>query len=187
MRTLTTIGLILLLTAHLNAQNGNTQTPFQASTPVDQISFGIGGGLDYGGFGANLSFYPIQNVGLFGGVGYAMAGAGWNAGVKLRHIPKKPDARVRPFGLAMYGYNAAIAVLNASQHDKLFYGPTLGAGIDLHRNPMKRGYWSFAIIVPIRKAEVNEYMDILESVYNVDFQYRLFPIGASIGYRFIVR
>jgi len=187
MRTQTTIGLILLLTVHLNGQNGNKQNPFQASTPVDRISIGIGGGLDYGGFGANLSYYPIESMGLFGGVGYALAGAGFNAGVKYRYIPNKPDARVRPFGIAMYGYNAAIAVLNASQHDKLFYGPTLGAGIDFHRNPMKRGYWSFAIIVPIRKSEVNEYMDTLESTYNVDFQTRLFPIGVSIGYRLIIR
>jgi len=190
MRTLTslaTIGMILLLTTSLDAQNRNTQTPFEASTPLDLLSLGIGGGLDYGGFGANLSYYPVKNLGLFGGVGYAMAGAGWNAGVKFRHIPKRSDARVRPFGLAMYGYNAAVAVLNASQHNKLFFGPTLGAGIDFHRNPMKRGYWSFAIIVPIRKAEVNEYMDTLESIYNVDFQTRLFPIGASIGYRFIIQ
>jgi len=34
---------------------------------------------------------------------------------------------------------------------------------------------------------VNEYMDTLESIYNVDFQTRLFPIGASIGYRFIIQ
>lgn len=186
MKNLTSIGLILLLTAHLMAQSGNQQTPFQATTPVDRLSLGIGGGLDYGGFGGNLSFYPIENVGIFGGIGYALAGVGFNGGLKYRFIPKKPDATVRPFGLAMYGYNAAIAVLNASQHNKLFYGPTLGAGIDFHRNPMKQGYWSFALIVPIRKDEVNEYMDILESDYNVDFQYRLFPIGVSIGYRFII-
>ncbi len=115
MRNLTTIGFILLLTAHLSSQNGFGQNPFQASTPVDQLSIGIGGGLDYGGFGGNLSYYPLNNVGLFGGVGYALAGVGFNAGVKYRYIPKKPDARVRPFALAMYGYNAAIVVINASQ------------------------------------------------------------------------
>jgi hypothetical protein len=186
MRNLTSIGLILLLSVQLNAQNGSRQNSFPVSTPVDQVSLGIGGGLDYGGFGGNLIYYPAQSVGLFGGVGYALAGAGFNAGVKYRYIPDKPDARVRPFGLVMYGYNAAIAVLNASQHNKLFYGPTAGAGIDFHRNTYKRGYWSFAVFVPIRKSEVKAYMEDLENNYDVDFQNRLFPVTVSIGYRFII-
>jgi len=186
MRNLTIIGLILMLTAHLSAQNGSQKNLFQASTPVDQLSIGIGGGLDYGGFGGNLNYYPINSVGLFGGVGYALAGVGFNAGVKYRYIPKKPDARVRPFALAMYGYNAGIAVLNASQYNKLFYGPTLGAGIDFHRNPQKRGHWSFGLFVPIRSPEVDDYMDRLENDYGVDIQNPLFPIAISIGYKFII-
>lgn len=186
MRNLTTIGFILLLTAHLSSQNGFGQNPFQASTPVDQLSIGIGGGLDYGGFGGNLSYYPAKSVGLFGGVGYAIVGVGFNAGMKYRYIPKKPDARVRPFALAMYGYNAAILVINASQHNKLFYGPTLGAGIDFHRNPQKRGYWSFGLFVPIRSTEVDDYMDRLENDFGADFQNSLFPVAVSIGYRFII-
>lgn len=186
MRNLTIIALILLVTTYLNAQNGNQQNPFQASTPVDQVSLGIGGGLDYGGFGGNLTYYPAQSVGLFGGVGYALAGVGFNAGVKYRYIPDKPDARVRPFGLVMYGYNAAIVVINASQHNKFFYGPTVGAGIDFHRNLQKRGYWSFAIFVPIRKSEVKEYMEDLENNLGVEFQNSLYPVAVSIGYRFII-
>jgi len=186
MRKLTCIGLIFLLCVHLGAQDGSTKNPFQASTPVDQFSIGIGGGLDYGGFGGNLSYYPAKSIGLFGGIGYALAGVGFNGGLKFRLIPKKPEARVRPFGLAMYGYNAAVAVLNESQHNKLFYGPTLGAGIDFHRNPQKRGYWSFAIFVPIRNTEVKEYIETLENDYGADFQNALFPVTVSIGYKFII-
>ena len=37
---------------------------------IDRSSFGIGGGFDFGGFGANMLVYPDQNIGLFGGVGY---------------------------------------------------------------------------------------------------------------------
>lgn len=181
-RVLILNALIILMTVQLNAQ-----TPFQTTREIDQISIGIGGGLDYGGFGGNMTFYPAKSVGVFGGVGYALAGVGFNAGVKFRYIPDKPDAKVHPFGLAMYGYNAAIAVLNASQHNKLFYGPTFGAGIDFHRNPMKRGYWSFAIFVPIRNSEVNEYIEHLENNYGADFQTGLFPIAGSIGYRFIIQ
>lgn len=186
MRNLTIIGLILLMTAHLHAQNSTQQTPFQTNSPVDQFAIGLGAGLDHGGFGGNLTFYPMKSLGIFGGVGYALAGVGFNAGVKYRYIPKKADARVRPFALAMYGYNAAVVVLNASQYNKMFYGPTLGAGIDLLGKAQRRGYWSFGVFVPIRKAEVKEYMEDLENSLGVDFSNTLFPVAVSIGYRFII-
>ena len=186
MRNIKITALILLLAFQLNAQFKSQEDPFQTTRQLDQISIGIGGGLDYGGFGGNVTYYPVKSVGLFGGVGYALAGVGYNAGVKFRYVPDKPDAKVHPFGLVMYGYNAAIAVMNASYLNKLFYGPTLGGGIDFHRNPLKRGYWSFAIFVPIRKSEVDDYIEYLENDYGAEFQYGLFPIGGSIGYRFIL-
>ena len=107
--------------------------------------------------------------------------------MKFRYIPDKPEARIHPYGLVMYGYNAAIAVLNASYLNKLFYGPTVGGGIDFHRNPMKRSYWSFALFVPIRKAEVKTYMELLENEHGADFQNKLFPLAVSIGYNFIIK
>ena len=182
MKKATIFALILLLAAPLFAQQ-----VFQANTTVDQISVGVGGGLDYGGFGGKLIYYPKQSIGLFGGVGYALAGLGFNGGVKFRYIPDKPNVRIFPYGIAMYGYNAAIAVMNASYLNKIFYGPTLGGGIDLYSNPNKRGYWSFAVFVPIRKAEVKTYMDQLENEHSVDFNNKLFPITASIAYNFIIK
>jgi len=186
MKNLTRIGLILIITASLSVQNSLAQTPFQASTPVDQVSIGIGAGLDYGGIGGNLNYYPTKSIGLFGGLGYAIAGVGFNGGLKFRYIPKKPEARVRPYGLAMYGYNAGIAVLNASQHNKLFYGPSFGAGMDIHRSPQKRGYWSISIFVPVRKPEVNDYIDSLINNFGVSYQNTLFPVAVSIGYKIII-
>jgi hypothetical protein len=186
MRTLTIIGLLLFVTTLMHAQNQTQQNPFQINTPVDQFAIGIGGGLDYGGFGGNLTYYPVKSLGLFGGAGYALAGVGFNAGLKFRYIPEKPDARVRPFALAMYGYNAAIAVLNASQYNKLFYGPTLGAGIDLLGKRQKRGYWSLGVLLPIRSAEVNEYIVDLENNHGVDFSSPLFPVAVTVGYKFII-
>ena len=186
MKNLTCIGFIVMLTASLSVQNSLAQTPFQASTPLDQVSIGIGAGLDYGGIGGNLNYYPTKSIGLFAGLGYAIAGVGVNGGLKFRYIPKKPEARVRPYGLAMYGYNAGIAVLNASQHNKLFYGPSFGAGIDLHRSSQKPGYWSISIFVPIRKPEVKEYIEMLENEYGASFQNLLFPVAVSIGYKIII-
>jgi hypothetical protein len=177
---------IISITVQLSAQDTIQQDPFQESRQTDKLSIGLGAGLDFGGFGGNVIYYPIQNVGLFGGVGYALAGAGYNVGLKYRYIPKKPTSKIDPYGMIMYGYNAAIAVLNANQYNKLFFGPTLGVGIDFNRKPMNKGYWSFALLIPIRNSEVNEYIDDLENNHGAEFQNRLFPVGISVGYKLII-
>jgi hypothetical protein len=79
----------------------------------NRATAGLGFGLDYGGIGANVTVYPQKNIGLFAGVGYAFAGLGYNAGVKLRLTPKK---RFTPFFTAMYGYNTAVIVSNNSMY-----------------------------------------------------------------------
>jgi hypothetical protein len=178
--------LILTVVVPLVAQDETKELMVPAIWSGDMVSIGLGMGLDYGGFGGNLTYYPVRGIGLFGGAGYALAGAGFNAGVKFRYVPEKYEAKVHPYVIAMYGYNAAVAITNRSDLNKLFYGPSLGAGIDFHRNHLRKGYWSFAVLVPFRKPEANEYIDMLESVYGVEFQSRLFPIAVSIGYKFII-
>ena len=184
-KTLVTI-LIITIVSPLLAQDPPQELTVPGTWPGDQASIGIGMGLDHGGFGGNVNYYPIRNVGLFGGIGYALAGVGYNAGVKFRYVPEKYEAKVHPYGIVMYGYNAAVVVLNRTDLNRLFYGPTIGAGIDFHRNHLKKGYWSFAILVPIRKPEASEYIDMLESIYGAEFQSSLFPIAISIGYKFII-
>lgn len=178
--------VILACVSPLVAQDLNQTASEFGPWPGDQLSIGLGMGLDHGGFGGNLNFYPVKNVGLFGGVGYALAGVGFNAGARFRLIPGMYDAKVHPFAIVMYGYNAAISISNRTDLNKLFYGPSVGVGLDFHRNHLKRGYWSFAVLLPIRKAEVNEYMDMLETNYGVDFSNKLFPIAISIGYKIII-
>lgn len=170
-----------LLTFQLRAQD-------QIAIPnqIDMASIGLGVGLDYGGFGANISVYPTKSFGFFAGAGYALAGVGFNGGVKIRFFPNKPTFKANPYLLAMYGYNAAIAVTNATQFNKFFNGPTLGFGFDLRSHPERKNYWSLALLVPIRKAEVNTYIDNLKDHHNVEFKNSLFPVGISFGYRFML-
>lgn len=62
----------------------------------------------------------------------------------------------------MYGTNTVIVISNASRLDKIFYGPTVGFGLDIDFKKTGRrnvGYWSLALLVPIRSAEVDKYMD----------------------------
>jgi hypothetical protein len=148
----------------------------------DVVSLGVGLGMDFGGIGANLTFYPQKNIGIFGGVGYAIAGTGYNVGIKIRYLSDK--SQLSPFFSAMYGYNAAIAVIDESRYNKLFYGITFGIGMDIYTG--KRNYWSVALHVPIRGSEVEEYMDDLENNHNIEFKNGLWPIGFSVGYRFVI-
>jgi hypothetical protein len=152
----------------------------------DNISVGIGYGLDFGGIGGNLVAYPQKNIGLFAGVGYALIGVGFNGGVKFRLVSGKSSAKVAPFLTAMYGYNAAISVSNATQYNKFFYGPTVGIGMDYRSNLMANGYWTVSLLVPIRGSSVDDYIDDLKNNHNIEFKNSLLPIALTFGYRIIL-
>jgi hypothetical protein len=145
---------------------------------IKRFAFGFGGGLDYGGFGVNLTFYPQKNIGLFAGGGYALAGLGYNVGLKGRIT----SSDFNPFLLLMYGYNTAIVVKNAESLNRLFYGPTAGIGFDAQRGSHSTGCWSFALLIPIRDSEVDDYMTALKK-RGVVFKRELLPFLVSIGFK----
>jgi hypothetical protein len=149
----------------------------------DIFVVGLGIGLDYGGIGVNLLTYPTRNVGLFAGFGYALAGFGYNGGLKLR-ILNKPTAPAYAYILAMYGYNASVKVKGNSSYNRLFYGPSAGIGVETTANEQRRGQWSVALLLPFRGEDPENYINSLKSV-GVDFGNRkLFPVTISLGYRF---
>lgn len=171
--------LCLFLAVDSYSQDTSTIKQNKLNTTI-----GLGVGLDYGGIGANILYYPVDQIGLFAGVGYAFAGAGYNVGAKLRLNAKKESPKISPYLIGMYGYNAAIAVKNASNFNKLFYGPTFGFGVDLKpKDKGRNGYWSLALLVPIRSSEVDQYTDYLKESEGIQFENELLPIGFSIGYR----
>jgi hypothetical protein len=171
--------LCLFIFSFIKSDAQNKET---VSVPYDRFSLGLGAGFDYGGFGINIAGYPQKNIGLFAGAGYAIGGYGFNAGVKFRIVSKKI---FNPYAVAMYGYNAAVAVSGYPQYNKLFYGPTVGAGFDLVPHSRK-GYFSFAILIPIRSEDANNYMNDLTTNNGVTFNNKLLPIGFSIGYKFVL-
>lgn len=156
-------------------------------TLIDKITLGAGVGMDYGGIGGNLAYFPHKNIGLFAGVGYDLLGVGYNIGGKVRLVSEEKTTYVMPFVLAMYGYNAVIKVSNADYLNKTFYGINFGAGIDIRPSPKKKkGYFSLALLLPIRSSEVDSYIDSLEKNYGVVFSRKLWPVGFSIGYKLIL-
>jgi hypothetical protein len=181
------ITLFFILTYFIFSFESIAQESYSSAKPFDNFSLGLGIGLDHGGFGANFLVYPQQNFGLFIGAGYALAGLGINGGIKVRILSKNPRAVIHPYAVAMYGYNAAVYITNGQQYNKLFYGPTVGLGIDaLSNKPAAVGYWSFAILVPFRSPDVQNYINSLQTNYGVSFANNLIPIGISIGYKFVL-
>jgi hypothetical protein len=181
-KTLLAIAVSLFLcSATTRAQDA---TPPSNPSP-DVFTLGFGFGLDYGGLGVNATVYPQKNIGLFGGVGYALAGTGYNAGIKLRLLPDHGASKVRPFMEAMYGYNAAIAVSGNSQYNKLFYGPSVGAGLDIGSTLKGKANFCLAILVPIRSPDANNYINMLRNSYGVSFN-KLAPIAFSLGCRIVL-
>lgn len=146
---------------------------------------GLGLGLDYGGMpGVNLMYTPFRKAAFYLGVGNAFTGVGINGGATYRFQSNKRDRRVVPYITGMYGYNAIIQVVNERSLNKIFRGPTFGAGIELHRNPGRLNHWAFAILVPIRNQDVDEYINHLENFHGVEFTSELMPVLISVGYKY---
>ena len=178
--------ILILLFFAIAASSVRAQETITSVRESDKVSIGLGFGLDYGGFGGNIVFYPAPKIGLFAGLGYPLAGVGYNVGAKLRLLTPKVS-KVNAYLLAMYGYNSAIYVQDAKDYNKLFYGPSFGFGIDTHYNPMKVVYWSFALMIPVRGTDVDNYINDLKTNHNVDFKNALPPIAFSVGYRFVIK
>lgn len=176
-----TVILALLLGSQLYSQETKNDT-----ITYDNVNMGIGIGQDYGGIGVSLMYYPKKQIGLFVGGGYAFAGFGYNVGAKVRFVSSEEYKPVNFFLIGMYGYNASVAVTNAKQYNKLFYGPTLGFGIDIGPHKPNKGYFSLSINIPYRSPDVNEYKDDLEADQGVEFNGDLLPFTFSLGYKFSV-
>lgn len=144
-------------------------------------NIGIGLGLDYGGLlGFRYTFMTSPKVGLFGSVGYILVGPGFNFGANYKFTP---DKKVTATLGAMYGYNAAIKVVGASEFDQIYYGPSFSVGVEVKTRRNQRNFWNFELVVPIRSSEYHDDMDALLNNPDIEISEAL-PIAFSIGYHF---
>jgi hypothetical protein len=144
---------------------------------ASKVNIGFGLGLGYGGIGARLSVLPLQPLGLFIAGGYNLDGFGYNVGVDVRLLPGK---KVIPTLLGMYGYNSVIVAQGAPQYNKTYYGPSFGAGMEIH----SRNGQNFFTIELMAPARAQEFKDDLESLKNVPGMEvtRPWPVTFSFGY-----
>lgn len=178
--------ILILLLVCISATHAQKPPSYQRpDATTDIVDLGLGFGLDYGGFGFNATVYPQKNIGIFGGVGYALAGAGYNVGVKLRLLPDHGYSKVRPFLEGMYGYNAAIVVTNDPQYNKIYYGPSMGVGVDIGSLNKGKANFCMAIVIPFRSPDVNNYINGLQNNYGISFG-NLSPVTFSLGFKIVI-
>lgn len=175
---------ILLVTCGLVLQAA-AQEPVP-STPKPSVSdtphMGLGVGLDHGGIGLRVDVPFDTHLALVAGGGYALAGIGWNAGLMYRFMPAK---KVGVYGTAMYGYNAVIKFKGGSQYDALYYGPSVGAGVEF-RQHHSTNFWKLALFVPFRSAEFHDDLNTLKNKGYFEDNEGPWPVLFSIGYHFAV-
>jgi hypothetical protein len=142
---------------------------------------GLGMGLDYGGFGVRAEFLPIKALGIFGGVGYNMVNAGYNAGLSWKLVPGR---RGTPIISAMYGYNAAIKIKysNGTTEGHTYNGFTAGIGFELHNKSM-RNKLLCQLLVPFRSSTFKNDYDRYKR-QGVSFARRVSDVAFTIGYNF---
>ena len=152
---------------HLSSQKGKT-------------TLGIGLGLPYGGIGFNVGNNISKGLNLFGGIGYQLAGVGYNFGL-IKSFPTNVQTEFYLAG--MYGTNAVIVVDGASEFDKLYTGASFGLGVKINSVKTEGNFWNLGLLVPIRSQEFKDDEEALRNNPDIILQ-DILPFTIVVGYNF---
>ena len=171
--------LLLSVAFVTHSQISNTPPP-ELEKPKSNIGLGIG--LDYGGIGAKITGALSQNLGLFGGFGYNLAGIGFNGGLVVNLSPK---TKVQPVLLGMYGYNAVILLKSGTAVVKrdTYYGPSFGFGLQFHGRNENGNFFNIELLFPVRNSDYEDDIHALKSQSNISLKEPP-PVAISLGYHF---
>ncbi|MBN2595390.1 hypothetical protein [Labilibaculum sp.] len=145
----------------------------QSSTYGD---IGVGGGLSYGGLGARFTYKPINQIGLFGSLGYNLDAQGYNMGVQF-HLPSQK--RLSAYLTGMYGYNTVLIVDAIAMESKTtYYGFSTGLGVEFKLK--EKSFLCAEVLLPFRPQVYKDAVDDLEMIgYEIKDP---LPVLFSIGY-----
>lgn len=147
---------------------------------TNESNLGVGVGIDYGGIGFRYTFSPEKHLGLFAAAGYNFVGLGYNVGGQYRF---NPGNKFCFYFIMMYGYNAAIKVINVSRYDKIYYGPSTGAGFELHLN-RRWSFFNFELLYMHRSREFNDTYNRIIGNSSTSSLPGNIPLGISAGFHF---
>ncbi|WP_343852369.1 hypothetical protein [Algoriphagus jejuensis] len=146
-----------------------------------KVALGLGFGLPYGGYGGRITFNPASQLALFGGVGYNLVGAGYNAGMQYLVSSKK---QTEFFLTAMYGYNSVIKISGADTYNDSYNGFSAGAGVRVNSNRKKGVFWDFGVLIPARSSEFQDDWDSLKKNPYIESLNKPLPVLIFAGFNF---
>ncbi len=169
---------LLSLVALSNALLGQARESTGYVSENTKQNFGLGIGLDYGGFGGRFTF-AVEKFGLFAAVGYNLVGVGFNGGITYKFSPSK---KVTPTLGAMYGYNGVIKIVDGGESSSTYYGPSFSFGVEVKTRANTGNFWNFELVLPVRSSDFKDEIDRLKNIgYEIT---DALPITFSIGYHF---
>ncbi len=184
--------LIIVLLIMFCSYTAFSQTNSQKDAIFSEhASCGLGYGLEYGKIGGHIIFYPQRNVGIFFSLGSATIDVAWEVGLKLKILPNTYNL-ISPYLIGMYGYNFTAMVSDDDlssgyAFDKINYGTTFGAGLDIRFKHYSNNYLSLAVLFPsINRGDVNGYRNFLQQTYGLSFSDNPSTVVVSVGYNIIL-
>jgi hypothetical protein len=181
--------VILQLSAPVNG-SGQTVNDTLSKDSIHRTSYdrhvadlGFGLGLDYGGLlGVKFAYLPIPNLSVFAAGGYYLFGFAWNTGVTWHILPSTSRYTLRPNIKIMYGVNGGTMVDGASEYNKLFYGFTPGAGLEIMFGKKKRNGIDFDLNFPIHGQDFYNQLDKMENDPMLTGVKKPPPVAFSLGF-----
>ncbi|WP_163711398.1 hypothetical protein [Mangrovibacterium lignilyticum] len=146
--------------------------------PASYGDIGVGAGLSYGGLGTRLTYKPIEQLGLFGSLGYNFDALGYNVGAQVQVLSQK---KLSAYLTGMYGYNGVLIVDAIGMKTKTtYFGFSTGVGAAFKLK--EKSFLCAEILVPFRPQVFNDAVDDLKLI-GYDIKEPL-PIAICIGYHF---
>jgi hypothetical protein len=160
---------------------GKPVKPVQYERHVADLGFGFG--LDYGGLlGVKFAYLPIPNLSVFAAGGYYLFAFSWNTGVTWHILPSTSRYTLRPNIKIMYGVNGGTMVDGASEYNKLFYGFTPGAGLEIMFGKKKKNGIDFDLNFPIHGQDFYNQLDKMENDPRLTGVNKPPPVAFSLGF-----
>jgi hypothetical protein len=170
-------------------QNENTNdknTVDQNQSPISDAewrklpSIGFGIGIDYGGIGGRFAVPLSKAASAFLSAGYAIAGVGYNAGLRAR-FSNKPTSLTASI---MYGYNSVIKIEGAPQLDKIYTGVSIGLGFQINSRRNQYNSFQAGFILPFRSDEFENDWNSIKRNTNIKTLSDPWPVLITFGYHF---
>jgi hypothetical protein len=172
-------------TTGANVKNSPEERPSKEKSKYERhyVDLGIGFGLDYGGLaGAKIAFLPIPYVSVFAAGGYYLFGFGWNTGATWHILPSTSRYTLRPNIKLMYGVNGGTMVSGDDKYNKMFYGVTPGAGLEIMFGKSKRNGLDFDLNFPIHGQDFKDQLDIMKADPTITGVKDPLPVAFSLGF-----